>query len=179
MSQNLPLFVYRARIEALAEKRTGQPMYNDSVEHAVIILQNIFLHAHHSVKILTGELNPEAYARRGIVEDVKHFIEDDRHNLQILFEAESLGDKKKINRHPFLREIAGCDRVQLRHVPQGLQQMYNFHFVLMDEDSYRFEPDKERFGAVAAFGDKDGGMNLARLFSVLWEKSTPPAHSSH
>ena len=63
-----------------------KPMYNDSVEHAVIILQNIFLHAHHSVKILTGELNPEAYARRGIVEDVKHFIEDDRHNLQILFE---------------------------------------------------------------------------------------------
>ena len=178
MSQNIPLFVYRARIEALAEERVGEPMYNDSIEHAVIILQNIFLHARRSVKILTGKLNRDAYARRGIVEDVKRFIEADHHTLQILFEDESLVDKKEIDRHPFLREIAGCDRVQLRHVPQGLQQMYNFHFVLMDEDSYRFEPDKGEFGAVATFGDKDGGENLARLFSVLWDKSKPLAHGS-
>ena len=179
MSQNIPLFVYRARIEALAEKRAGEPIYNDSIEHAAIILQNIFSHARHSVKILTGQLNRDAYARRGIVEEVKRFIEDDTHRLQILFETESLVAEKKIYHHPFLREIAGSDRVQLRHVPQGLQQMYNFHFVLMDEDSYRFEPDKAEFGAVAAFGDKDGGKNLAHLFSTLWNRSDPLAHGSH
>lgn len=174
MSQNMPLFVYRARVEALARKRTGEPVYNDSIEHAVIILQNMFSHARHSVKILTGELNRKAYARRAILEEVKRFVEHDSHTLQILFESKDLTRNEAGHLHPFLRAISGNERVQLRHVPAGLQEAYLFHFILMDDDSYRFEPDKERYGAVAAFGDEVGGENLKKLFSRLWAKSNDP-----
>ena len=178
MSLNMPLFVYRANVEALADRRMGEPMYNDSIEHAVIILQNILSHARSSVKILTGELNKDAYARRAILEEAKRFVENDSHTLQILFENETLDSNEMRYQHPFLQAIAGNERVQLRHVPRNLQTTYDFHFVLMDNDSYRFEPDKEKFGAVAAFGDKNGGENLERLFSILWDKSGTVQHAA-
>ena len=153
-------------------------MYNDSIEHAVIILQNLFSHARHSVKILTGELNKHAYARTTIVDEMNRFLEDESHTLEILFEDKDLASEGKIRLHPFLRAVAGNERVQLRHVPQDLQEMYEFHFVLMDDDGYRFEPDKGKLVAVAAFGDKKGGRNLDRLFSRLWKDSDEVPHAA-
>ena len=177
MSQKMPLFVYRAKVEMLANRRKGEPVYNDSIEHAAIILQNVFSHAHHSVKILTGELNRDAYGRRSIVDAVKRFVGDDSHTLQILFENEGLTAEQIFEEHPLLRAIAGNDRVHLRRVPRNLQESYGFHFVLMDSDGYRFEPDKRKFGAVAAFGDEAGGKHLGELFSTLWERSTDVQHA--
>ena len=178
MSPNVPLFVYRANVEALADRRMGEPVYNDSIEHAAIILQNILSHARSSVKILTGELNRDAYARRAIVEEAKRFVEDGSHTLQILFENEKLDPNEMEYQHPFLQAIADNDRVQLRHVPRNLQATYDFHFVLMDSDGYRFEPDKAKFGAVAAFGDRTGGENLEKLFTILWGKSKPVQYAA-
>lgn len=178
MSLEMPLFVYRARVEALANKRTGEPVYNDSIEHAVIILHNILSHAHHSVKILTGELNKDAYARTEIVDEMKRFLDDGSHTLQILFESEELANEEEMHLHPFLHAVAGNERVQLRHVPRDLQDMYEFHFILMDDDGYRFEPDKGKFGGVAAFGDKRGGSNLDGLFSRLWNGSEEIVHAA-
>ena len=178
MTHTMPLFMYRAKIEALADRRKGDPVYNDSIEHAVIILQNIFSHANRSVKILTGELNKDAYGRRTIVDEVKRFVDDDSHTLQILFEHEDLTEEESLHDHPLLRAVADNDRVHLRHVPKNLQRSYGFHFVLMDSDGYRFEPDKGKFGAVASFGDEKGGKNLEKLFSTLWNRSENVQHVS-
>lgn len=168
-SRDMPLFVYRAHVEALAAKRKGEPLYNDSLEHAAIVLQSMFSHAQRSVRLLTGELNKDAYARRAIIDEVKRFVESNSHSLQILYEDERLGGSDAAAQHPFLKAIAGRDRVELRHVPRRLQSRYACHFMLVDGDSYRFEPDKEKFGAVAAFGDEDGGKNLENLFFTLWD----------
>ena len=52
-----------------------------------------------------------------------------------------------------------------------MQFRYDFHFVLMDDNSYRFEPDKSKFGAIAAFGDDNTGKNLESLFEKIWAAS--------
>ena len=171
MPENVPLFVYREKVEALARKRDGTPLYNDSVEHAAIILQSMLSSAQRSVKVLTGELNKEAYGRRAIVDQVKQFIEDESHSLQILYEDKTLEQEGAKERHPFLEAVAGKSRVELRHVPEQLQSRYEFHFMVVDGDCYRFEPNKEKFGAVAVFGDTQGGENLEELFSTLWSSS--------
>lgn len=163
---------YSSRVERLAAKRTGEPVYNESLEHATVILRNMFAHAQHSVKILTGELNQAAYGTREIVDEARRFLQDPEHTIFILYEDDVLSDEQSKRNHPFLRAVEGQDRIQMRLVPKDFQDRYAFHFVLMDEDSYRFEPNKQKFGAVAAFGDNEGGNNLGRLFEEIWEASS-------
>lgn len=165
MTQDVPLFVYRERVEALADKHDGEPVYNGSLEHTAIVLQSMLSRANRSVKLLTGELNKAAYGRLPVVEQIKRFVEDESHSVQILYEAESLRSEWA---HPFLKAVADKNHVELRHVPREVQSRYGFHFMLVDTDSYRFEPNKEKYGAVAAFGDKNGGDNLDGIFTSLW-----------
>lgn len=168
MTQNVPLFVYRDQVEALADKHDGEPVYNSSLEHTAIVLQSMLSRARQSVKLLTGDLNRDAYGRRTVVEQIRHFVEDKSHSVKILYEDRTLGDGEAQETHPFLQAVKNKSHVELRHVPRGLQSRYDFHFMLVDGDSYRFEPDKDKFGAVAAFGDEDGGKNLDGIFSTLW-----------
>ena len=90
MLRDMPLFAYRAKVEDLADKRTGEPMYGDSIDHAAITLRNIFSRADGAVKILTGDLNEETYGRKTIVNEVENFLKDGSHSLQILYEEENL-----------------------------------------------------------------------------------------
>ena len=168
MAQNVPLFVYRDQVEALADKHNGEPVYNSSLEHTAIVLQSMLSRARRSVKLLTGELNRNAYGRRTVVEQIRRFVEDKSHSVKILCEDKTLADGEARETHPFLQAVKSKSHVELRHVPRGLQSRYSFHFMLVDGDSYRFEPDRDKFGAVAAFGDKDGGKNLDHIFSTLW-----------
>ena len=71
MSQNIPLSLYRAKVEALAKEQDGEPLYNDSIEHAAIILQSMVACAQESVRLLTGELNVDAYGRRAILDEIE------------------------------------------------------------------------------------------------------------
>ena len=180
MLHEIPLFLYRSKIDRLAYERTGEPVYNDSVEHAAIILHNMFLHADRSVKILTGVLNKDAYGRRTIIDAAVRFLKDDSHEISILYENGDLSRDDTLQQHPFLRAVKSNNnkRVKLQQVPPAVQDTYGFHFVLMDDDSYRFEPDKAKLGAVAAFGDQAGGKHLQSLFSELWRRSSTSPRST-
>ena len=172
MMRDMPLFAYRAKVEDLADKRTGEPMYGDSIDHAAITLRNIFSRADGAVKILTGDLNEETYGRKTIVNEVENFLKDGSHSLQILYEEENLF---RSEHHPLIRAMKdNVDaNVEWRHVPTDIQDAYKCHFVLTDDDSYRFEPDRRRLAAIAVFGDESGGRDLGRLFSALWNTSRP------
>ena len=165
------LSAYRKKVSAAANARIGEPIYNDRIDHAVIILTNIFSHAHNSVRILTGRLNKDAYGRSEVVSDALRFLAYSEHKIYILFEDQDLVEEQ--NQHPFLTAVLPFDQIQIRRVPDDWQAFYDFHFILADDDSYRFEHDKNQFGAVAAFGDRPGGKNLERIFRQIWESSTP------
>lgn len=162
---------YRARVRRLAQDRQGDPVYNDTLDHAAIILQNMFSYARESVRILTGSLNPTVYGRAEIVEEAQHFLrKSNDHQIYILYEDKEATDEDRwLKQHSFLSGLMNYrQQIHLRFVPDDWQETYDFHFVVMDDDSYRFEPDKTMFRAVAAFGDRPGGSNLRRLFDRLW-----------
>ncbi len=161
---------YRARVRRLAQARQGDPVYNDTLDHAAVIMQNMFSYAGESVRILTGSLNPDVYGRAEIVEEARHFLRksNDR-EIYILFEDKEATEDRWRKQHSFLSGLMDYSRqIHLRFVPDEWQETYDFHFVVMDDDSYRFEPDKTMFRAVAAFGDRPGGSNLRGLFDRLW-----------
>ena len=166
MQNTQPLTDYMNKVKRLADDRTGEPVYNASLEHAVVILQNMFSHARKSICILTGRLNNDAYGHPEVVREARRFLESPDQRIRILFEDEGL--LENVAHHPFLAIETGQEKIEKHFVPKELQQNYQFHFIVVDEDSYRFEPDREKYEAVAAFGDAEGGQNLGRLFEQLW-----------
>ena len=172
MQNTRPMTDYTNKVRRLADNRAGEPVYNESLEHAVVILQNMFSHARKSICILTGRLNEDAYGDPGVVKEARRFLESPDRRIRILFEDEYLKD---VAHHPFLAIETGQKKIEKYFVPEKLQNNYKFHFIVMDEDSYRFEPDRKEYKAVAAFGDAQGGQNLGRLFEQLWEAATREA----
>jgi hypothetical protein len=91
-----------------------------------------------------------------------------------------LEDPEKIDPrdHPFFKEF-GFDKafgfqrddIDFKCLPKGIAKEINYHFMVMDSDSYRFEEDKDHPSAIAAFGDEIGGNNLHHIFNDLWSIS--------
>ena len=166
---------YRERVEALARARQGEPVFNGSVEHAAVIVENMFFHSNERVRILTGKLNPRAYGPDKVMEEVKLFLAEPKHKLEILIEE---ADKVSLVVNPFYAFVSKFENCQIRVVSNEVQSAYDFHFLVMDNDSYRFEADKGDCQAVAAFGDAKGAKNLGRIFDALWKEPSSTPYSA-
>lgn len=160
---------YRERVKRAAEAKTGEPIYNGSVDHAAVLAEAMFAYAHDEVCILTGELNARVYGRASVVEQATLFLADPEHHVSILIENLNAID---FENHPLLKSISDKSNIKVRIVPEYLQEKYSFHFIVVDKDSYRFERNKEEPIAIAAFGEEQGGENLHRIFKSLWTLSS-------
>ena len=157
---------YRARVELLARNRAGDPIYNGSTEHAVIVVEAMFAHARKRMRILSGKLNARVYSPDEVIGQARLFLADPSHQVQILLE-----DDSALKDNPFYEEFSDQENVKFKKVPEDFQVLYDFHVLVMDDDSYRFESDKTEHAAIAAFGDKDGAMNLGGMYDYLWNNS--------
>ncbi len=161
---------YRERVKNAARARNGDPVYNGSMEHASVLVEAMFAHAHHEVCVLSGELNARVYGREDVVEQANLFLADPQHRAQFLVEEPEALDW--VN-HPLLNALSDNDNVEVRSVPREMQSRYRFHLIVMDNDSYRFEKDRSEPVAIAAFGDAIGAENMRDIFNKLWSVSTP------
>lgn len=159
---------YRERVEELARRRDGTPIYNGSIEHAAIVIEKLFAHASDRMLILSGKLNARVYGHGKVMREARLFLAEAGHLVRILLEED---DEKDLKDHPFFEEFANYDNVKVRTVPSEWQERYGFHLIVMDGDSYRFERDKRYHAAIAAFGDTDGAKRFENIFDTLWEQS--------
>jgi len=165
------LVQYRHSLREVARERTGGVITNASVEHASSVVETMFAEAKGEVDILTGTLSPRVYGRSTVVEEAKLFLASSyRNRLRIILEADSIKDRKN---HPLLQECREFENLHLRCAPLSVQKLYEFHFLVMDTDCYRFEGDKHRPNAVASFGHEEGAQNLKRIFETLWNRCNP------
>ena len=167
----MDLFEYRGLVRSHADSRDGKPIYNASQEHASIVIENLFRHANSNVDILSGAFNARVYGRPRVVEEARLFLSDSHnHNIRIILE-EDLPEDRKL--HPFFQACSDLPNIKLRIAPKELQELYGFHFIVADSESYRFEGDKAKPSAVAAFGHTEGAENLSRIFGDIWDYCAP------
>ncbi len=159
---------YRETVRSLASLRDGQPIYNASVDHASVVVENLLANAKQRVDVLSGFLNARVYGRERVVEEARLFLSSKASNrIRVILEQDFPEDRKI---HPFFQACSRLPGVELRIAPEDVQNQYDFHFVLVDDDSYRFEQDKTKAAAVAAFGDKEGAENLDGIYEYLWRQ---------
>ncbi len=161
----MSLASYRQLVKKLATERDGTPVYNGSLDHAAIIVENMFANAQSYIGILTGKLNPRVYGVEEVVEQARLFLAEPNHKLEILLEDKGAAVTRD---HPFYAAFLDFSNVSIRTVPPEMSTLFDFHLLVMDNDSYRFESDKRQSAAVADFGDVTGGKNLRDIFDQLW-----------
>ena len=130
----------------------------------------MFSEANKSVCILSHELNARVYGREEIIEQAKLFLAEPTHSALILVENSS---EQKRDGHPFFEELGEYENIQWRILPKPASDHLDFHMLVMDDDSYRFEADKSTPNAIAAFGDREVACHLKGLFEEMWEQSEP------
>ena len=159
---------YVEKVRRAAAARNGAPLYNGSVDHAAVLAEAMFAHADKSVDILTGELNARVYGSASVLDRVKEFLGKSSRKVRVLVEEPELIDRDE---HPFFVAFSDRSDVEFRELPAELSKRVPYHFMVMDDDCYRYENDKLKFEAVAAFGDSVGGKKLSDIFETLWDAS--------
>lgn len=150
----------------LAQRRTGEPFYNGSPEHAAAIVEQLFRIATSSVCILADDLDARVYGRQEVTAVASLFLKQSNHRLRVLVEHDTFSVK-----HPLLTVIENEPNAELRKVLDVDAPYVVYNFALADDDSYRYEPEKNKREAIAAFGDKLGTESLRRTFDVIWNRA--------
>ena len=165
------LIEYKEHVRSLARIRDGEPVFNASVEHAAIAIENLFSSAMAHVDILSGACNARVFGRSAVVEEARLFLASSAENrLRIILEKDVPKDRAI---HPFFQMCSEFPNVDLRFASQDVQDQYGFHLIVTDNDNYRFEIDKTKTPAVAAFGDDAGAGNLVDIYEHLWNQCSP------
>lgn len=163
---------YKRQIKSAAKTRDGSPVYNGSVEHASILAEAMFEHANQYVSVLSESLNARVYGGDDVMEQAELFLADPDHRVRVVVEDGSEANRRG---HPFFEKFSSYPNVEFRTIAPDLAALYQFNFIVMDDDSYRFEGDKRECTAVAAFGDKSNAEALSKSFERLWNLAKPLA----
>ena len=65
---------YRRYVRTLAARRDGQPFYNASMDHALVVIESLFATANNRIDVLTESFNPRVYGREAVIEEAKLFL---------------------------------------------------------------------------------------------------------
>jgi hypothetical protein len=160
---------YRKHVRELAAKRDGTPVYNSSLQHASVLAETMFEFGNKEVCIFSGKLNANVFGTPEVLKRAELFLADPATKVRVLVEN---GDSLDERDHPFVNKFARRDDVEFRALQADVANSVKFNYIVMDEDSYRFESDKDLPEAIASFGDEKGGKNLTQVFDELWNQSS-------
>ena len=161
----LVLLNYRDLIAKRIADRDGTPLPNGTLLHAAMLMEAMFSAASKSIRILTGSLNARVYGSPEVIACARQFLATSGHTLEVIFEDEL--DDDAVARHPLLASLGPGANVRLWKLDPTLRKKITSHFALMDDDSYRFEADKAKPSAIAAFGDRAFCKSLSTFFEAL------------
>lgn len=166
---------YRAMIERLSSERTNQRIPNGKPMHASILLEAMFRTGRDEVRIFTGELAPETYARPELINAARRFLQKPGRRLRVLLQ------KKKplswVNDVPLLRVLKdGCgDSFEVRCATGAYASDAAHHFAVMDSRAYRFEHDHSGTKAIANFNEPAVAASLVAAFDAAFALGERPA----
>lgn len=164
---------YRNAVADVFQGRSPEPLYSGSLEQAKIIIEEAFLAASNTVRLLTHRLNPVCYGDSAVLRSSRSFFRKPGAALKILIEDESAIDTCG----SLLSELKsiGLERLTVGLVPKHVRQTYSYNFLTADRKGYRYEADRIEHIAVVAGGEDNiaGTINLIRIFDALESASEP------
>lgn len=162
---------YREDVRRVFMGESDAPVFNGTIDHASIVIEEGFRQARHIVRILTKRLEPACWERTAIIDAARAFLERGDTELHII--VEQFGPTNCTHENRFLQAVLECggERVHLRTMPTNIVSMYRYNFMTVDEVGYRFEEDRDEHVAVVAGGDvhKARTNKLITMFDSVLE----------
>ncbi len=148
-------------------------VFNGTLDHARVVIEEAFKAAKDHVRILAHRLSPACYGAPEVIAAASAFLSRPDTKLDVLVEDASSGAATQ----PFLATAMsiGGHRVRALQVPQAFVDGYTFNFLTVDGASYRFEEDRSKPIAVVAGGaaNLSSAKHLTGLFDRLFASSVP------
>ncbi|ORU91448.1 MAG: hypothetical protein A6F72_02590 [Cycloclasticus sp. symbiont of Poecilosclerida sp. N] len=159
---------YRKFVKQRAKEKSTELIPNGGIEHAEVLVENLFNCAKDTVRIFTGSLNEKVYATDNVLTSAKQFLLEDGRRLEILIQ-----DGDKVSAHNGLIKLCRSDsssKCVIKHTT-GADTAAKSHFVVADYFAYRLEPDRKRYTAVACFNDQSASSALSTAFKEMFDKA--------
>ncbi len=158
---------YTKRIENALSKKQPHTTYNRDKFHAFAILMAVFRYAESEVRLLSNKLDLVLYGNPLLLEAIGAFLER-KGRLDILVETDIDKD------HPLAQMVKDAPSARLRRVPDALQELYKYNFLVMDDRGFRYERDREKHAALAGFHDEHS-QKMARTLRSTFDKFSKSA----
>ena len=170
---------YKKAIEFYANNAENKEFGNKGADHAAIVVTNLIRIAKKELRIYSGNLCTEVANNNFLVRQLKLFLEDGKKLRLILDELPS-----EENRSAALKIILNSVDNPLHDVKYKVDkedivktdQEANFkdnkchHFMVADDNAYRFETDIVLYQAFGNFNDQKVANKLINIFDTFFEK---------
>lgn len=173
IQNNIELKEYKIFVEGLISNKDNRVFYNNSKEHAAIVMSNIFKNSNSIVRINCGGLHGKISSNKEYLFELDNFLFRDKTKLFILLENDS-----KI--HEDVRAILSFyqkyfpDKISIKKSDAFFREIKNnnkVHFAVGD-DSYRIEYDVDKYLARCSFNNSQEASELATIFDGLFKDTT-------
>lgn len=164
---------YVALVRRLAEKRDPEIISNSSIEHAAVLIAEMFRRGSGSAQIFSGSLNPALYAREDIVTCIGSFLSSDDASLRILLQDPAEG---AANAKIFLENVkerlgdTALSRVEIKQADDFAKDQ-SYHFATVGKSAFRFEGDRTKHEAFASFGREEHVTKINGIFESFWKNA--------
>lgn len=172
------LDAYKESLRELAEKDSTAYINNSSSEHAIAMIERLFLQAKGTVRIYSDHIKSEIYGDGSIVRAAGDFLrKSDSNKIEIIVQLRDKGiSEVTLTENAFLKALSEYkNRINMCRIKEEVTAYFENHFMvtktLTDKYAMRYENDKNKFIATGSFNDKGFGKSLMDLFDTMFNSS--------
>jgi len=165
---------YRKMVKKLADAKSSQLIPNGGTDHAEVLIENIFSHANDIVRIFSGELNARVYGSAPVLAKAKAFLKSGTgKKIKILIQEMNISNSNKdyLIAHDLIKTCkeVNPDACEIKFA-SGDDKEIGSHFVIMDNQGYRLEPDRKKPTGVGCFNDKGRATALSVFYDKMFDR---------
>jgi hypothetical protein len=162
---------YVTLVRRLAETHDSEIISNSSIEHASVLIGEMFQRGSGEAQIFTGSLNPALYAREEIVSAIGSYLSNSTSHLRILIQDVAEGVP---NADIFIEKVkerlgeSVLPRIEVK-IADNFAKDQPYHFTTVGTAAFRFEPDRNKHEAFASFGRPETVEKINTIFQSFWD----------
>ncbi|MGP1717370.1 MAG: hypothetical protein ACTS9Y_09335 [Methylophilus sp.] len=172
---------YVSMLNDLAQSNSNSIISSVDEHHAAILIVKLFEIADQTVTIFAGPQDEYIYTSPEVVHAAARFLQTASAKLNFIFEdLEKSSVTQKIS-NPFLEQlhhsIGASVASKIAIYPADMQaKNLLYHFILVDDKAFRFEPDKMTREAFATFNNTAAAACIKTVVDRMLLRIAPIAH---
>jgi hypothetical protein len=152
------LVLYREGVETLMRLRSARIISNAQPDHAAILFEVFFSNAKQHVRIFCKKLSRNVFGSPQLIEAAKWALHRGV-KISVVIQDEHPEDSE------FVKMLIASHTKIFRAT--GTARDSAFNFSVMDEESFRIEPDRDKCVASASMYHPESAKTLVRLFETI------------